>query len=279
MAEATPSPRRPEGDIEPRPFDRRALEATLADAVRTAEAGNRVEGPDPATGTASPATSTSTVNHATTPAAAPAATGGAPRGEARVVRPRRAPAQAPDKTTATDKTTAQAKAPTRPGRTNAGRALNPFAAPAAGSGMAPRPRPISPTSPTSSAPKRQPPSLLGTSGNGLASAGTGLNGLGRPSPGNLTPINFSGGDSRGPDAGGTLTAGPAPTEAEKPTITLRRGPPATPTASAKSSEGPPQPATAPAQGTRTLVPIAAWMPSDDDILPSGPVRRSFRLAR
>ncbi len=121
------------------------------------------------------------------------------------------------------------------------------------------------------------------SGSSLgAPGGAGQSGLRSPSPAKLGPLNLSG-DSR---VGGDLAAGrstsalaPAPAAAEQPTIALRRRQPAQPAPSARAAE--PSAPASPAQTAQAAPPprtisIEGWTPGDDDILPRRVLKRSFR---
>jgi hypothetical protein len=121
------------------------------------------------------------------------------------------------------------------------------------------------------------------SGSGLGSpGGAGQSGLRNPGPAKLGPVNLSG-DSR---MGGDLAAGrstsalaPAPEPVEQPTIALRRRQPVESAPSARATEtsaSASQPQTAQAAPPPRTVSIEGWTPGDDDILPRRVLKRSFR---
>jgi hypothetical protein len=234
------------GGAPTRPFDRQALQATLADAVRIA-------------------TTDSDSDEAPTPK----------------------PVRTPSPQDAIGSGPAPVDGRPRPPTP---RPPNPFGrtAPAA---------PAPAAAPAAPAPVRPSPSLLGggtPTGVGTGQGGSSLNPLTAPSsgglgglrsttPDNLGPINFSGDRPPGDLNAGRTVSGLAPTPTNGPTIPLRRRAAAETSHSARSTEAaaPTAPAPAPqaAHPARTLVPVDAWMPGDDDILPRRQVKKSFRLVR
>jgi len=250
-----------------RPFDRQALQATLADAVRTASdadamdtPGNRpLRGPTPSGSAAAPADD-----------AAPASAVLAPRPQpARSVNPFSRGSSEPDPAAPAAAQAAQpAPTPKRPASLLGGGA--PASVGSSGLGSSPG---LGSPSPLSA------PGALSAAGLGSTS-GAGSSGLRTPSPGSLGPISF-GADSRvtGDLSAGRSTAALAPAPAEQPTIALRRRQPAETAPSARSTEEKPSAApaqSAPAAPARAAVSIEGWTPGDDDILPRRVVKRSFR---
>jgi hypothetical protein len=137
--------------------------------------------------------------------------------------------------------------------------------------------------------------MLGGSGitsvaSGAIQGGMGGGGLGgglrSPGAGNIGPINLgaslvSGGLLGGDHGAGRVTSDLAPTETERPTIPLRRPKPVEPPSTATAT-GPVGMDGLPAPGVpRVALPqIESWAPADDDILPTGQVRRrSMRGSR
>jgi len=246
MADQMTTPSSEDGAASPtRPFDRQALQATLADAVRIAAADGDVE-------------------------------------EA----PARKPLAGPSPQDAIG--TVPAPPDGKP-RHPASRGPNPFSRPGQTS--------ATPAAPAAPAPVRPSPSLLGGGAptgvgtgqggalNSLTTAGTGgMGGLRSTTPDNLGPINFSG-DSRpsGDLNAGRSVSGLAPTPVDRPTIPLRRRAPAETSHSARSPEtaapAAPAPTSPAAHQLRSAVPVEAWMPGDDDILPRRVAKRPFRLVR
>jgi hypothetical protein len=243
-----------------RPFDRQALQATLADAVRTASDATAMDNP-PNKPLRGPTAGTPVLSEPSD--AGPAL---APRPQpSRSVNPFSRGGSPPD-------ATPSAAAPPAPAGKRAPSLLG---------GGAPTSLGGSPAA-----------GLSGTAGlgagNGLSGsslgspAGAAPSGLRSPSPANLGPINFSG-DSR---VGGDLAAGrstsalaPAPASEEQATISLRRRQPAAPAPSGRSAEpeAPASPAqTAPAPPPPRTVSIEGWTPGDDDILPKRVMKRSLR---
>jgi hypothetical protein len=217
MADAKP------GDSSYRPFDRQALHASLADALKDVELADAAE-----------------------PAAVPA------------------PA-------------AQPAAPAAPAAdAGASKVPNPFGRPGASAGgaiPAPAPAPM-PSAPAAPAPRTGPSILAGGISAGVSpmsasGLGGGVSGFRAPDGGyglgGGSPLSGTGLGPRplGP-LGGTA---PADEVAEPaPTIQLRR-----PTRPAPVVEPVVEAVPAPAAPTpaRPSVPLAGWMPSDDDILPPG----------
>jgi hypothetical protein len=246
MADQRTTPSNEDSKANPtRPFDRQALQATLADAVRIAAADS-----DP--GDAPPGKPLRSPSPQDLIGTGPAASDGRPRPAApRPPNPFSRPVAAPPAPAA--------------------------AAPAVPTPVRPAPSMLGGGTPTGVG--------TGQGGgiNSLTSAGPpGMGGLRSTSPDNLGPINFSG-DNRPPGElnGGRTVSGLAPTPTDGPTIPLRRRQPAETSHSAKTTEAQaPTPAPAPASHPiRSAAPIDAWMPGDDDILPRRVVKRSFRLVR
>jgi hypothetical protein len=262
-----------DGGVSARPFDRQALQATLADAVRTASDVEKMDTP-PNKPLRGPTPSSPVISGSAEAAGEP------------VLPPQPQPQPQPQPA----------------------RSVNPFSRGASASegtaatapASAPAPAPAIP------APKR-PASLLGggtptsvgsSQGAGLGSSGGlgsggGLSGGGLGAPGaagsaglrgvgsgNLGPINFSG-DNRGSGdlGGGRSAAALAPAPAEQPTIALRRRQPAEAAPSARSGQNNPSATPAPAAPPappRAAVSIEGWSPTDDDILPRRVMKRSLR---
>ncbi|HMC41227.1 MAG TPA: hypothetical protein VKI19_16305, partial [Acidimicrobiales bacterium] len=157
-----------------------------------------------------------------------------------------------------------------------GRTGGPAAAPPPPSAPAPSgPRPV----PT---PRTGPSILAGGISNGLSPMSPGTGGVGgsvsglRPPPANP---GLAGGLGARPLPGVSGMAGVSSNldePVEEATIQLRRptrrGPADPPTAEVQPAPPPP----APAAPARPAVPLAAWNPSDDDILPRGPMKRKGR---
>jgi hypothetical protein len=107
--------------------------------------------------------------------------------------------------------------------------------------------------------------------------GGSVSGLRPPAPGGTGTGGLSLGGTR-PLPGLSGMGGPATAEepVEEATISIRRptrkSPEADPAASAPPPPAPPAPA-------RPQVPLAAWLPSDDDILPRGMMKRKGRGRR
>jgi len=262
---------RPDDDSsggEARPFDRQALQATLADAVRTASdsdameaASNRpLRGPVQSGSAAAPADD-----------AAPASPVPPPRPQpARSVNPfSRGSSEADAAPTAAPQAAQTAPSPKRPASLLGGGAPASVGSSGLGSSSG-----LGTPSPLSA------PGALSAAGLG-SSSGAASSGLRSPSPGSLSPIGL-GADSRvtGDLSAGRSTAALAPAPAEQPTIALRRRQPAETAPSARATEekasaAPAQPAAAPAPA-RAAVSIEGWTPGDDDILPRRVVKRSFR---
>jgi hypothetical protein len=262
-----------------RPFDRHALQASLADAVRLAQEAAQEAGSDAVT--TGDAQVTPTTPRPATPVDAP------PRAPSAFSRPgtvEGAPAEPPPP-----------------------RATSPL------SGVG---RPVAPTAPSDPSAPRPPPKILGGLSGGIGAGirpdtgdqptvnrRLGGNGLGSSS-GRLGPSNGLGAGNLGPTSGlgSGVILGPAsglggsslgadrttsdlaPSVTERPTIPIRRPKPAEDRQAQEPPATPPAPPQGPAAGgppvPRMAAPIAPWSPSDDDILPSGPARRrGFRLKR
>jgi hypothetical protein len=264
-----------EGGASARPFDRQALQATLADAVRTASDAGGMDNP-PNKPLRGPTTGAPVVPGPsdTEPVLPPRPQPG------RSVNPFSRGGSAPEAAPATAAPPAPAArrppsllgggTPTSVGGTSVG-GTSVGGSPGAG---------LSGTG-NLGAGSAVPGS--GLSGSSLGSpGGAGQSGLRSPSPAKLGPMNLSG-DSR---VGGDLAAGrstsalaPAPAAAEQPTIALRRRQPAESAPSARSAEpsAPAAPAqTAPAPPPPRTISIEGWTPGDDDILPRRVLKRSFR---
>jgi hypothetical protein len=226
-----------DGGTPPRPFDRQALQATLADAVRNVADADTMDTP-PNKPLRGPGSTSPVVSEPVPEERQPVL---APRPQpARSVNPFSRGGSAPD--AAAPAPAVAAPAPKRPasllgGGTPSSVASNQGSGLGSSSGLG----------------------ASGLSGGGLASpvpAGSG----GLRSPGGLGPMNFSGDNRVTGDLGGGRSASAlAPVEADQPTIPLRRR----------------QPAQAPAPA-RPTVSIEGWTPTDDDILPRRVVKRSFR---
>ncbi|HET6964717.1 MAG TPA: hypothetical protein VFH58_08075 [Acidimicrobiales bacterium] len=222
-----------------RPFDRQALEATLADALRDAEVADQQAAagdPDASSAPATPPAATAAPAAPPAPAAAP----GAP------------PVAAPPK-------------------------LNPFGGRPAASG-APVPSGAAPSSGPAAPGPRTGPSILsgGVSGaiSRMAPGGSGggtISGLRPPGGGSLGGSLGAPRPLPGMGAlGSTSQTIDEPVEAAA-TISLRRPTRAEPVPEPQAEAAPPPPAP-----TRSSVPVAAWMPGDDDILPRSQSKRKGR---
>jgi len=268
-----------DGGVPPRPFDRQALQATLADAVRIASDTQTVDAPPnkPLRGPS---------------ASAPVITGPAEEAPEPVLPPRPQPRSVnPFSRGGPDGAAAAPAAPSVPAPAPAVPAPAP-AVPAPGAQAVPAPK-----RPASLLGGGAPTSVGSSQGSGLSSSGglgsgNGLSGGGLSSPGaagsaglrgvgsgSLGPINFSG-DNRvtGDLGGGRSSAALAPAPAEQPTIALRRRQPAEVAPSARSGDNSPSatPAAAPPAPPRAAMSIEGWTPTDDDILPRRVMKRSFR---
>lgn len=253
-----------------RPFDRQALQDTLADALKDADAPFSGDVPAAGAAVAAPPTITPQAAAAAGPTAAPAPTAGP------------SPTAAPAPKLNPFGRTGPVGGPASPG-------------PARITPAATGPTPINPgparavpvpgaasAGPGAGAPRTGPSILSG----GLANALSPLN----PTPGGLGGGSISGlrapGSAGGP-AGPAQGLGPRPLPGisglgagsvidepvEEATIALRRPAPPEPV-----RESAPEPA-APAAPPRPSVPVAAWLPSDDDILPRGTHKRKGRRRR
>jgi hypothetical protein len=241
MAEASESPA---GDASNRPFDRQALQATLADALRDAELSDDGSAP------------------AAPPQAAP--TSPAPPAPPAAAAPPAAPPLVPAPMPAPPVPAPPAAAPAP-----SGPKVNPFGpkpAPAPGAAGAPAPGP------------RTGPSILSGGISNAISQMTSPTGLGGNSVNALRPGSLSGGGPRPLPGISGLTGGAAakvdsePTE--EATIQLRR-----PTRPEPEKDAAAPSPTAPAAPVRPSVSIAAWMPSDDDILPRSTMKRKGRKGK
>ncbi len=246
MADQRTTPPNEDTGPNPRPFDRQALQATLADAVRIAASDSDPEEAPQSKPPRSPSPQDLM-------GSGPAAANG---------RPRPAAPRAPNPFS------------------------RPPAAPAAAAPAAPVvPTPVrpSPSMLGGGTPTGVGTGQGGGIGSLTTPATGGLGGLRSTTPDNLGPINFSG-DNRPPgdlNAGRTVSGlAPTPTPTDRPTIPLRRRLPAETSHSARTTDAnaPATPAPTPpvAHTARTAPPIDAWMPGDDDILPRRVVKRSFR---
>jgi hypothetical protein len=246
MAEALDSPAEGDRGGQFRPFDRQALQATLADALKDAEEADHP--PLAADEQGVPQAAPAETAPPTTPGGAPkpnpfgrpnaAAGGAAPAPSARRGIPGvPAPTAAPSPTTA-----ANPSVRTGPSILSGGisAGLSPMA------------------------------SSLGAPGGGLG--GTSIAGLRPP----------NGGPLASPGLGGGLGLGGVHAEPEEAastaTIPMRRpGRPAAAPVPAPETRG--QVAAAAAQPARPSAPLAGWLPSDDDILPRNQLKRSRRRSR
>ena len=228
----TPPAGQGEGDEPFKPFDRQALEATLADALRDAEGA-----------TAAGAAEAAAPDPARRPRSRPR-----PRPQAGSPDP-----AVPDAPRAGGDNAAGDPRPV-PRPTLLGSGLTGPAGLLGGSTLGATPRPAAQPG-AGPAPLAVPPRPLAAPG-GLAPPGKLVSGL-SPAPAGFAPT----------------ADGPA---AEQPTIPIRRPKRAEPAAPAASAQAPPAPAPAP---PRPAVAVAAWSPSDDDILPRAAARRRGRRHR
>lgn len=222
MAEARDSSGQGEKDGSFRPFDRHALQATLADALKDASDNP----PDDA-------------DHPNPPAAPPA--------------------------------TADAS--------GSGQAANPFGRP----NLPPPPAAPAPSAATvpSTPPTRSGPKILsGGLGRAISplSGGPAGAGLGGPVSGLRPPA--SSGSLLGSALSGLGGRSAEPAE-ETPTIALRRRHRQDTPAEQNDHREAPAPAAAPAPPAhaRSSAPLAGWLPTDDDIVPGGALRRKGRRGK
>ena len=252
MAEAWEPPAGDSGATN-RPFDRQALQATLADALRDAELSDGGDDGAPA-----PQAPPVAPPAAAAPPAAPPAPGPQP------------PVPAPP----------AAAAPPVPAPS--GPKVNPFAPkPAPVPGPAPAGAPAPGAAPRPAPGPRTGPSILsGGISNAISQmtaptgslGGTSINALRPPA----SPLG-GGGPRPLPGISGLSGGAAAKTEdepTEEATIQLRR--PSRPEPEKDSAA--PAPA-APAAPVRPSVVVAAWMPSDDDILPRSTMKRKGRRGK
>jgi hypothetical protein len=229
-----------DGARPPKPFDRRALQATLADAVRTADPD--VEAPDGA--------------------ALPAAALGAPR-----------PAASPGSTTntfspgSTDSSAGAARLPSTGGAPVPPSlpvdAVQPRSAP---------PRSVNPFGKPPAAPA-ETGSLLGGGLGGSVRPPAGGGSLG--APGGLGGLRPSGSDAGSINLNPTVS-----TPTDRPVIPLRRPTPRPADQPADAASPAATPAAPPPAPRSNNITIEGWNPTDDDILPRGGAKRkSFRFNR
>lgn len=304
MAEPWTSPETGEGGQPFRPFDRQALQATLADALRDAEVADGLAADPDGAGTV-PAPSASAGPAMTAPGvpagpamAAPPGAGRPPGGAPRAAIPG-LPAPGPAEPAPA---TSGLRPPNPFGRPTPGAPTAGAQAPGGptpggpaglvsgggfvgGGGVAPRPPQAAPQPMAAPIPGgRVGPSMLPSQYGGISPAdaapgGSGPRPLGAPAgvAGLGGPIS---GLARPGELGGNrMVSGlsPAAPVAPAPTIPLRRpSRPEAPAPEAKAAPAPPAPA--PPQ-PRPMEPIAAWSPADDDILPGGAAKRRSRRSR